>query len=236
MNQINHLKQTVGHSLTQWKECARPSTKPMTGEYCTVTKLDSSAHTESLFRAFSAAEDEADWTYLPYGPFKDEADFKNWLDIQCASQDPLFYAVIDNQSGQAVGLASYLRIEPTVGVIEVGHIHFSSALQKTPMATETMYLMMRHVFDELGYRRYEWKCDFCNEGSKRAAIRLGFTYEGMFRQATIYKQRNRDTAWFSILDSEWPKQKAAFERWLKPYNFDRNNRQHCNLQACLKHQ
>ncbi len=177
---------------------------------------------------------EKGWTYLPYGPFKSIEAFENWLVAECTDSDPLFYVVIDNKSGEAVGITSYLRINPEIGVIEVGHIHFSPRLQKTPMATEAMYLMMRHAFDEQGYRRYEWKCDNCNEGSKNAALRLGFKFEGVFRQATIYKGRNRDTAWFSILDSEWLQQKAAFECWLHPKNFDNNNVQYRRLKACIE--
>lgn len=233
MNQTNYLKQSIGSSLKQWKKCPRPSAIPMIGKYCTVTQLEPLVYAESLYQVFSAANDESNWTYLLYGPFKDLGDFKKWLTAECTGEDPLFYVIIDNQNDKAVGLASYLRIEPTIGVIEVGHIHFSPILQKTPMATEAMYLMMRHVFEEQGYRRYEWKCDACNEDSKRAALRLGFKFEGTFRQATIYKGRNRDTAWFSMLDSEWPQRKAALERWLQPSNFDSNNTQHCSLQACI---
>jgi len=132
----------------------------------------------------------------------------------------LFHAIIDNKTQSAVGVASYLRIDAPVGVIETGHIHYSPLMQQTPVATEAMYLMMRRVFDELGYRRYEWKCDSLNERSRNAALRLGFKYEGTFRQATMYKGRNRDTAWFSVIDKEWPSLKTAFEQWLEPGNFD----------------
>ena len=232
MHHSNHLGQPVGYSLPQWSARPRPNTAPMVGRYCTVTQLDPKEHAESLYRVFSAAADDKNWTYLSCGPFQDLTGFKDWLFLVCTGQDPLFYAVIDNQSGEAVGMASFMRIEPTMGVIEVGHIHFSPTLQKTPMATEAMYLMMRHVFDELGYRRYEWKCDSYNKRSKRAALRLGFSAEGIFRQAIIYKGRNRDTAWFSILDSEWPQQKAGFERWLQPSNFDSRGNQRRSLQAC----
>jgi len=147
------------------------------------------------------------------------------MERACLGADPLFHAVIDRKSNKALGLASYLRIDPPAGVIEVGHIHFSPALQGTAMATEAMYLMMHRVFDELGYRRYEWKCNALNKASCRAAERLGFTFEGIFRQATIVKGRNRDTAWFSILDSEWPRAKAAFQAWLDPANFDVEGKQ-----------
>jgi RimJ/RimL family protein N-acetyltransferase len=135
--------------------------------------------------------------------------------------DPLFHAVIDLNTSHAAGVASYLNIKPGVGVIEVGHINYAPQLQKTPAATEATFLMMRRVFDELGYRRYEWKCDALNAGSRRAAERLGFAFEGIFRQATIYKGRNRDTAWYAIIDTQWPALKKAFERWLEPANFDR---------------
>jgi RimJ/RimL family protein N-acetyltransferase len=153
-----------------------------------------------------------------------------WLRNAVASTDPLFYAIIDTASGKAVGWASYLRIDPRAGVIEVGHVYFSHRLRQTPVATEAMYLMMRHVFVDLGYRRYEWKCDSLNAPSRKAALRLGFIYEGIFRQATVYKGRSRDTAWFSIIDKEWPKVSSALERWLEPANFD-GGRQRASLAA-----
>jgi RimJ/RimL family protein N-acetyltransferase len=143
----------------------------------------------------------------------------------------LFFTIIDKASGKAVGVASFLRIDPKMGVIEVGHINYAPALQRTPQATEAMYLMMKRVFDELGYRRYEWKCDALNAPSYRAAERLGFVYEGTFRQATIYKGRNRDTAWYAIIDKDWPKLKAAYEEWLSPQNFDAAGQQRNKLSA-----
>lgn len=163
--------------------------------------------------------------YLPDGPFEDEADFRDWLITRAASLDPLFYAIVDRASGRALGMASYLRITPEHGVIEVGYIWYSPELQRTAAATETMYLMARHVFEDLGYRRYEWKCNELNEPSRRAALRLGFTYEGVFRQHMVVKDHNRNTAWYSMLDSEWPAAKAAFEAWLRPENFDAQGRQ-----------
>ena len=170
------------------------------------------------------------WTYMAVGPFNaDRAGFDAWLASCETSTDPLFYTVISTETGKAMGYTSYLRIEPKVGVIEVGNITLSPALQRTVMATETMYLMMKRVFDELGYRRYEWKCDSLNAQSRSAAARLGFTYEGIFRQATLYKGRNRDTAWFSILDSEWPALKTRFEGWLSATNFDADGRQRVAL-------
>ena len=149
------------------------------------------------------------WTYLVYGPFARLEDYRTWAEKMAPSDDPLFHAIIDQTTGKAVGIAAYLRIEPAVGVIEVGHIALSPLVQRTPAATEAMYLMMRRVFDELGYRRYEWKCDSLNAPSRAAAERLGFRFEGIFRQATIYKGRNRDTAWYSVIDQEWPARKAA---------------------------
>jgi len=149
--------------------------------------------------------------------------------------DPLFHAIVDSKSGKAVGVAAYMRIDRDNGVIEVGHLNFSPRLQATTAATEAMYLMMRRAFDELGYRRYEWKCDSLNEGSRRAAVRLGFVFEGIFRQAVVYKGRNRDTAWYSVLDSEWPALRAGFERWLSPDNFDEAGRQRRTLADLFFH-
>jgi RimJ/RimL family protein N-acetyltransferase len=162
---------------------------------------------------------------LPYGPFENTAALTRWIEKSCLGSDPLFHAIIDQSSEKALGVASYLRVNSTVGVIEVGHINYAPMLQKTPAGTEAMYLMMRRVFEELGYRRYEWKCDALNAASRQAAERLGMTFEGIFRQATMYKNRNRDTAWFSILDHEWPRMKVAFETWLKPENFTADGKQ-----------
>ncbi len=182
------------------------------------------AHAEGLFRAVQEDRSERNWTYLPYGPFASLADYEAWLRRDCTGKDPLFHTVL-NRGGEPVGIASYLRIHPESGGIEVGHIHFSPRLQQTIASTEAMYLMMRRVFDELGYRRYEWKCDALNVPSRRAAERLGFVFEGIFRQATVYKGRNRDTAWFAIIDRDWPRIRRSFERWLHPDNFDLHGRQ-----------
>ena len=166
---------------------------------------------------------------MGYGPFATEADYRAWIVKDASGDDPLFHAIIDTATDKAIGVASYLRIFPDIGSIEVGHINYAPALQRTVAATEAMYLMMARAFDELGYRRYEWKCDNANEKSRNAAARLGFTFEGVFRQCTIYKGRNRDTAWFSILDGEWPRVKAAFEAWLDPANFDAAGKQKRSL-------
>jgi RimJ/RimL family protein N-acetyltransferase len=170
---------------------------------------------------------------MPYGPFTSFEKFNLWLVDIAKKNDPLFYSLINKKNNVVVGLASYLRINQDQGVIEVGHIHFSPNLQRTAMATEIMFLMMLRAFEELGYRRYEWKCDALNEKSRKAALRLGFTFEGIFRQAAIYKGRNRDTAWYSITDSEWPQLKRAFTSWLKPSNFDAQGHQRMSLSEML---
>jgi RimJ/RimL family protein N-acetyltransferase len=190
----------------------------MHGRLCRLDPLDP-AHAAPLFEAHALDREGRNWTYLPYGPFASSAEYTRWVEWASAQDDPQFFAIVDGAT-RPVGVASYLRIEPAMGVIEVGHLAFSPLLQRRPAATEAMYLMMRRVFEELGYRRYEWKCDALNAPSRRAAERLGFTYEGTFRQMHVVKGRNRDTAWFSITDSEWPVLKRAFEGWLDPANFD----------------
>jgi RimJ/RimL family protein N-acetyltransferase len=170
------------------------------------------------------------WTYLAYGPFADLDSYLAWIDRTCSGNDPLFFAIIDRQTDRAVGVASYLRIDPANGSIEVGHINYSPLLQRQPAATEAMYLMMRHAF-ELGYRRYEWKCNALNAASRAAAQRLGFSYEGVFRQATVVKGRNRDTAWYAAIDAEWPTLHDAFLKWLDPANFDAQGKQRMRLSS-----
>ena len=186
-------------------------------------------HATGLLAAFKADHDDVIWDYLPYGPFDDIAAFRAFLEANCLGDDPMFHTIIDLVTDRPVGMASYLRPDPANGVIEVGHINFSPLMQRRPAATEAMYLMMRQVFADWGYRRYEWKCNDLNDRSKRAALRLGFSYEGLFRQAAVVKGHNRDTAWFSILDSEWPVAAAAFEAWLAPGNFDAAGRQRRGL-------
>jgi RimJ/RimL family protein N-acetyltransferase len=220
----------IGAPLAGWQPPARPARAPLEGRYASLEPLDPDAHAVGLYEAFAEDAEGRGWTYLPYGPFGDEVDFAAWMTEAAASDDPLFYAILDEQ-GAPAGMASYLRITPAIGTIEVGHLHFAPSLQRTRAATEAMVLMMRHALEELGYRRYEWKCDDLNAPSRRAAERLGFTYEGTHRQATIYKGRNRDTAWYSILDSEWPHVRAAFEAWLDPQNFDAEGGQRTPLRV-----
>jgi RimJ/RimL family protein N-acetyltransferase len=204
----------------------RPERVPLVGTRVRLEPLDPARQLDDLFEA---ASDGALWDYMPYGPFTDREAFAAHLEAQAASEDPLFLAVVDRASGRALGVVSYLRIEPAHGVIEIGHIWFGRELQRTPQATEAIYLLARHAFDDLGNRRFEWKCNAANEGSKAAARRFGFTYEGTFRQHQIVKGRNRDTAWFSIVDSEWPGVQAGFEAWLAPANFDKGGRQRRTL-------
>lgn len=199
----------------------------MQGRFCRVVPL-STAHVADLHAANSA--DAAIWDYMSYGPFETEAAYGAWVENVADRPDPMFFAVIDTVSGRALGVASWLRIDPANGVIEVGHINFSPALQRRPAATEAMALMMARVF-ALGYRRYEWKSNALNLPSRRAAQRLGFSYEGVFRQAMVVKGRNRDTAWFAMTDAEWPRVQAALAKWLAPGNFDAEGRQRQRLSA-----
>lgn len=228
---VNELGQPIGEAVTDWSPRPRPPRSAMEGRWCRIEPLDPERHAQSLYEAKSRDTAGRNWTYLPVGPFPDFTSYRTWLEEVAPAEDPLFHTIVERNSGRALGVASYLRIQPEPGVIEVGHIHFSPLLQRNPMATEAMYLMMRRVFDELGYRRYEWKCDALNAPSQRAAARLGFTYDGLFRQAIVYKGRNRDTAWYSIIDKDWPRVKAAFEAWLDPANFDAEGQQKRSLAA-----
>lgn len=230
----NELGQPIGTPLADWQGCEHPRVPVLEGRLCRLQPIDAQRDAQDLFAAFSEDRDAHNWTYLPYGPFTDVDRFRDWIIATCLGDDPCFFSVIDLASGKAVGVASYLRIEPASGVIEVGHIHFSPLMQGRPIATEAMYLMMRHVFDGLGYRRYEWKCDSLNQPSCVAATRLGFLFEGIFRQATIYKRRNRDTAWYSMLDGEWPAARRAFESWLDPANFDADGKQLQSLSTLMQ--
>jgi RimJ/RimL family protein N-acetyltransferase len=206
-----------------------PAHRPLLGTRVRLEPLDPERHADDLLAA--AAGDPKLWDYLPYGPFADAEELRGWLAARTASPDPLFLTIVDTASGRAAGVASYLRIEPEHGCIEIGHIWFGARLQRTPAATETIYLLARHAFDDLGNRRLEWKCDAANARSRRAAERFGFTFEGVFRQHMIVKGRNRDTAWFALLDGEWPAVRAAFEAWLSPGNFDAEGRQRSALAA-----
>jgi RimJ/RimL family protein N-acetyltransferase len=210
------------------KPAQKPGPVVLEGRHGRVEKLDAARHGTPLWE-YANGHNEL-WPYMGYGPFADAKAFAAWLAERPALEDPYSYAVID-QSGRAVGIATLMEIRPAMRVIEVGHIVYTPPLQRTPLASEAQYLLAKYVFEELGYRRYEWKCNALNAPSRRAAERYGFTFEGVFRQHLIVKGRNRDTAWFSMLDSEWPARKAAFERWLAPDNFDKDGRQRQSLAA-----
>jgi RimJ/RimL family protein N-acetyltransferase len=225
---LNNLGQPIGFPLPDWEPRPRPPREPMEGRYCRLEPLDPDRHAAALFAANAADADGQSWIYLPYGPFPTLASYRDWMGTNCLGDDPLFFAVLDRADGQPSGVASYLRIAPAVGSIEVGHIHYAPGLQRRPAATEAMFLLMQTAFD-LGYRRYEWKCDALNAASRSAAQRLGLSFEGIFRQATIYKGRNRDTAWYAAIDTEWPELRAAFQAWLAPDNFDATGQQRTRL-------
>jgi RimJ/RimL family protein N-acetyltransferase len=219
-DRVNQFGQPIGFAIPDWQARPLPPSDPMDGRFVRIERLDPARHADQLFAANATDAQGRMWTYMPYGPFADIAAYRQWAADVAPRTDPFFHTIIDQASGQAQGVASYLRIDAAMGVIEVGHIAYAPVLQKTAGATEAMYLLMRRVFDELGYRRYEWKCDALNAPSRLAALRLGFSYEGIFRQATIYKGRNRDTAWFAITDRDWPKIRAIYETWLAPTNID----------------
>jgi RimJ/RimL family protein N-acetyltransferase len=224
---INQFGLPIGPPLPGWTPPPMPRREPMAGRFCRLEPLDPATHAAELHAAYSAGDGRS-WTYLFCGPFPAFEPFNDWLTSIYKGTDPHFYAIVDLATGKPSGMTSYLRIAPAAGSIEVGHIHFSDSLRKSPAATEAMYLMMRWAFGA-GYRRYEWKCDSLNAASRRAAERLGLTYEGIFRQAAVYKGRSRDTAWYAAIDTEWPRLRAAFETWLSPDNFDGEGRQRVGL-------
>jgi RimJ/RimL family protein N-acetyltransferase len=213
----------------------RPKPVVLPGRVVTLSPFHQASQAKVLYEGTHGPEKDNLWRYMHDGPFAGLADYEAAFSLKEKSVDPLFWAIIDNAAGLPVGQASYLRIEPAQRSIEVGNIIFTPALQRSPGATEAMYLMARHVFDHLGYRRYEWKCNALNQPSRRAALRLGFTFEGIFRQHMIVKGRNRDTAWFSMLDSEWPQLQSNFEQWLEPSNFDAAGRQKLSLSRLNGH-
>lgn len=224
----NQFGQPVGEPLTTSLPSGPPPTTPISGRFCNVEPLDVEGHVGDLWAEFSSAADDRNWTYLFDGPFDTIDGFRSWLETadQNPGQQP--FTIVDRASGRAVGVASYLRIAPPSASVEVGSIHFGPSLQRTPAATEAMFLMMQQAFDS-HYRRYEWKCDSLNAPSRAAARRLGFAYEGIFRQATTYKDRTRDTAWFSIIDTEWPAVRSEFKRWLESSNFTDDGTQRTSL-------
>ncbi len=225
---LNDHGQPIGFPLPDWTAPPHPPREPMQGRFCRLEPLDPDRHAAALFAANAADADGRSWTYMAYGPFPTLASYREWMRKSCLGDDPLFFAIIDLADGRPAGVASYLRIAPASGSIEVGHIHYSPRLQRSPAATEAMFLLMQRAF-ELGYRRYEWKCDALNAPSRAAAQRLGLSFEGLFRQATVYKHRNRDTAWYAAVDTEWPALRETFQTWLTPSNFDANGQQRTRL-------
>ncbi|TAJ20553.1 MAG: N-acetyltransferase [Dehalococcoidia bacterium] len=226
----NHLGQPIGGPVEGWTPSVSPARTAMAGRYCRLEPLNVAHHAEDLIAACAGDVEGRMWTYLPYGPFESPAAHRAWLADAAAAPDQSFFAILDVATGRAVGVAAYIRDDPRHGVIEVGHLAYSPLLQRTPASTEAMYLMMRRVFEECGYRRYEWKCNSHNAPSWDAAERLGFKFEGIFRQLQVVKGHNRDTTWLSILDSEWPALRAAFEAWLHPSNFDAEGQQRRRLE------
>lgn len=231
MTTVNQYHQPVGEALPNWTPRPFPPHTVLEGRHCRLEPFAVEKHAQSLFAAYSMAEDGRDWTYMAFGPFNDLASYVQHAQVMQASRDPLHFAVIDKATERAVGTVALMRIEQQHGVMEVGHVTFSPLLKQTRMSTEAHYLLMTLAFERLGYRRYEWKCDNCNTPSRNAALRLGFQFEGIFRQAIVYNGRTRDTAWFSIIDGEWPVVKQALERWLSDDNFDGDGRQIQPLQA-----
>lgn len=225
MPRTNEYGQPIGEALPDWTGRPRPGDVTLTGRTCRLEPLDQIKHTNDLYEAYLSAPDGRDWTYLDEDRFTEFQPFRRYIDRIEKGVDPKFYAVIDLKTNKAVGMLSYLRIDPPNGSIEVGWITFSPLLKQTIQSTETQYLLMAHAFDTLGYRRYEWKCDSLNAPSRKAALRLGFRFEGIFRNAQVYKGRNKELAWFSITDCEWPTIKATLQAWLKASNFDSHGKQ-----------
>ncbi|GJE37926.1 hypothetical protein KHHGKMAE_1990 [Methylobacterium persicinum] len=228
---LNEYGQPIGPALPDWTPRPRPPRTLMSGRFCQVVPLDPEAHAANLYELYAGAPDRSGWTYLVDDLPATAAAYRERLDKQAAGEDPLFHTILDGQSGKPLGIASYLRIDPGNGVIEVGHIHFGHGLKRRAAATEAMALMMARAFDELGYRRYEWKCDSLNAPSRAAALRYGFRFEGIFRNAVVVKGRSRDTAWYSVTDAEWPALRDAFAAWLDPSNFDAEGQQRRGLAA-----
>ena len=224
MNTINAFGQPMGDALEDWQPRPHPERVVLTGRYCRLEPL-CVGHAQALFSAYQLAEDTRSWTWLLREPDATADAFAGWVESVCELSDPMHFTVVDNQTQSPVGTLALMRIDPVNGVVEVGHVHFSPLLSRTVMSTEAHALLMRYVFDTLGYRRYEWKCNSLNEPSRKAALRLGFQYEGRFRQALVTKGHNRDTDWFSIIDKEWPGLAVAFEKWLATDNFSADGKQ-----------
>lgn len=225
----NRHGQPIGRPVPNWHPRPHPGKVTLTGRFCRLEPLDPSRHADALFDAYATAHDDRDWTYMPFGPFADPAAYRTHAEALAQTSDPLQFTVIDAATQRPVGTLALMRQDAANGVVEVGFVTFSPLLQRRPAATEAQFLLMAYVFETLGYRRYEWKCDDLNAPSRKAALRLGFTFEGTFRNAVVYKGRSRDTAWFGMTEADWPARKAAFTRWLAPENFDTAGQQRAPL-------
>lgn len=224
----NRFGQPIGKALPDWKTAQYTKKETIEGRYCKLEPLELTLHAEALYSANLQDREGRMWTYLPYGPFETFSEYQEWIKNTCQKEDPFFFTIIDLAINQPVGIASYAEIQPSAGSIEVGHLAYSPLMQKTKISTEAMYLMMENAF-KLGYRRYQWRCNALNAPSCAAAQRLGLSFEGIFRQANVLKGCNRDTAWFAIIDSEWPEAQSAFLSWLNDGNFDENGNQKIRL-------
>lgn len=228
MQRVNAYGQPIGAALPEWTAVAIPDAQVLEGRYCTLERLDPRRHAAALFAAYATAPDERDWTYLSAGPFASETEYSAWAVTAAESPTQVHYAIIDHATNNPQGTLALMNIKPEHGTVEIGTVVLAPAIQQTRVATEAHYLLMHYIFG-LGYRRYEWKCDSLNAPSRKAARRLGFQYEGTFRQAVVYKQRSRDTAWFAMIDQDWPTRQQAFQQWLDPQNFDRDGKQRRRL-------
>ena len=225
MVRYNEFDQPIGDEVSGWTPRPLPERVTLKGRFCTIEPLSTEKHGADLIETLLQRSENSIWTYMAAGPFETTEDFMEFLRVQESSADPLHFTIIDHELGKAVGTFSLMRMTPEHGTIEVGWVIYSQLLKRPATATEAQYLLMKYALEDLGYRRYEWKCDALNEPSRRAARRLGFRFEGIFRNALIYKNRSRDTAWFALTDEDWPHQKQAFEKWLRPENFDQRGQQ-----------
>jgi len=232
-NRLNAYQQPIGDDLPDWTGAKLPGATPLVGQYTRLERIDPEPHAAQLHQAYAEAPDARDWTYMTVGPFDTLAAYEAYLVRLVPSQDPMHYAVIDQASGAAVGTFALMRVDAPNGVIEVGSVAFSRRMQKTRLGTDVMATLLKHVFVDLGYRRFEWKCDVLNAPSRAAALRFGFAHEGLFRQAIVTRGRNRDTAWYSIIDREYPALATAYRNWLDPANFSSEGRQIRSLSACI---
>ncbi|MCO7261537.1 GNAT family N-acetyltransferase [Dickeya zeae] len=222
---LNEYQQPIGNALPDWQGAQLPDGQSLVGRYCRLDRIDVERHAADLYDAYQDADDLRDWTYLPVGPFDTFEAYRIYLTAVATLTDPMHYAVVDLVSGKAVGTLALMRIDAPNGVIEVGHVTYSPRMKRTRLSTEAMSLLLTYVFEDLGYRRFEWKCDSLNAPSRAAALRYGFTFEGIFRQVIVTHKRNRDTAWHSIIDGEYPALRAAYTQWLDEHNFDEEGRQ-----------